>query len=148
MQGLRQSVIRLKGRISAYLLEVAVIKSSPHSIALGFAVGTLIGILPTPGISFITGGIVILMFKSISKISLFAALVLFNPFVNIPFDIASYKLGNYIFQNAPVHEFTIPFLNTVYRFTRRYLVGNAIIAVLMSILSYFMVKKAVVRFKK
>lgn len=38
-----------KEKIMHHFHEALRIKKSPHSIALGFGIGTFIGILPTPG---------------------------------------------------------------------------------------------------
>jgi uncharacterized protein len=127
-------------KVKKYFQTISKIESTPRSIAMGFAIGTFIGIFPTPGFSFFLGILIVMLFKRVNKIALFGALVLFNPLVNIPFDIASFALGDFIFRDALIKVFDIKFLDYAYHFTRRFLVGNIIIASAMSVLNYFIVK--------
>jgi uncharacterized protein len=114
-------------------------KSSPHSIALGFALGTFIGILPTPGISLLLAIIIIFIFKRISKYSLIGAILLWNPLVQSPIYALSYKLGKLIYRNRPIVEYQVTIYKQVYEYTLRYLTGNLILAITISILCYFLV---------
>lgn len=120
-------------------------KTSPHSIALGFSIGTLIGILPTPGFGFFIGLLVVLISEKINKVSLFAAILFWNPIVLTPIYFASYAIGD-LFFGPPVDRFKIEFFNKAYSFSRNYLVGNLILAVSISILSYFIVKWAAAKY--
>lgn len=128
--------------------EVMKTKTSPHSIALGFAIGVLIAILPTPGFSVLLGVLIVLIFKDISKYSLFIALAIFNPIFMIPFYILSYYIGNLLFSTEPVIVFNVVFWDAVYNYTRRYLVGNVIVAVVTSFVSYFVVKYVVKKYEQ
>jgi uncharacterized protein len=128
-------------KFQKYVESVLKIKSSAHSIALGFSIGTLIGIFPTPGISFILGGIVVFLFKKVSKISLFGAILLWNPLVQLPIYWASYALGKILFKGQEIVTYDVSFFSILFAYTRRYLVGNAIIAITLSILSYYIVRK-------
>ncbi|MBA3064624.1 DUF2062 domain-containing protein, partial [Candidatus Woesearchaeota archaeon] len=66
-------------KIKEHLSEIIRIKTSPHSIALGFAIGTFIAILPTLGFTYLIAIIVMLVYAKESKIALFGALLLWNP---------------------------------------------------------------------
>ena len=59
-----------KEKFKKRLEEVLEIKTSPHSIAAGFAIGTFIAILPTFGLGLFIGIILLFIFKRISKISM------------------------------------------------------------------------------
>jgi len=120
-----------------HLYELKTIQSSPHSIAAGFAIGSLISILPTPGFNFILGFLMILIFPRISKISILAALIFWNPIVSIPIYAGSFALGNILFSSAPVVNYNMVFFNHAVNFTRRYLIGNLIIAVSLMPFCYF-----------
>jgi len=50
------------------LREFVGIKKSAHSIALGFAIGTFIGIMPTPGFGVLFALLVVLFYKEVNKI--------------------------------------------------------------------------------
>jgi len=134
--------------LKEHFLEVAKIKKSPHSIALGFAVGTLIAVLPTPGFSIIIGLIVIAVFKNISKIALLAAMIIWNPLVQAPLYFTSFWIGDTLFKDLPIVNYDLTLLEKTYSFARRFLVGNFILAASMSLLSYFGLKFAVDRIKR
>ena len=69
-------VKKFKEKLKHHFQEVLKTKTSPHSIALGFAIGTLIDILPTLGFGFFLGLLVGLIFEKVNKYSLFGAIIL------------------------------------------------------------------------
>jgi len=125
--------------INKYLKELIEIKTSPNSIALGFAIGTFIAILPTFGLGLFLGFLVILIFPKVSKLALIAALLFWNVFILIPLYSFCYKIGNLLFHNQPYIEYNYHFLTTIINFTRRFLVANLILALFLSILCYLIV---------
>ena len=127
-------------KVKAHLLEVLRVKTSPHSIGLGFAIGTFVSVLPTPGLSVLLGFLITLAFPKVSKISLAAALIIWNPLVSLPLSFLSYRVGAWIIGGEPVVRFDVVFLNHAYNLTRRYLVGGAVVAFFSSIVSYFVVR--------
>ena len=56
-------VVKNSKKIREHFSEVIKIKRSPHSIALGFAVGTFLAILPTPGFSILLGLLIVLIYQ-------------------------------------------------------------------------------------
>jgi uncharacterized protein len=131
-----------------YYHELLSIKTSPHSIAIGFAVGTFLSILPTPGLSILVGLFILFIYPRMSKISLFTSYIVWNPFVLGPIYILSYRLGVLISGSAETVKYQIVFFNQLYNFTRIYLVGSLIIALGISLLSYGLVYLAVSRYQK
>ena len=118
--------------------------TSEHSVALGFAIGTFINIvLPIPGINILVALFIFFLFKKVNKFSLFVALVVWNAFTLLPVYYLSYKIGNFLFASTPIAKYNIVILNQIYNFSRRYLIGNVILAFIISPLSYFIVKKIV-----
>lgn len=118
------------------------IKTSPHSIALGFAIGTLIAILPTLGFTYLIATIVMLVDAKESKIALFGALLIWNPFVLFPLYTLSYRLGNFILRGFPA-IYPLQVIGQFRYATLRFLIGNFIIAVLFSVTSYFILRKLI-----
>ncbi len=116
------------------------IKDSPHSIALGFAIGTFINFLPTPGLNIILCFLVVLFYDKVNKYSLFSTILIWNPFVMAPVYFGSYALGDVLFGSAPIVKYNTLIMNTLYEFSRRYLVGNLIIAMTATVIAYFLVK--------
>lgn len=127
-------------KIKNHLKEVLKTKKGENSIALGFAVGTLIAILPTYGFSILLGLLTVLIFKKISKISLFVGLAFWNPLILTPLYMLSYKIGEYLFRNSIAVEYEITLSQQIYNFSARFLAGNLIIAFSFSLISYFLVK--------
>jgi len=126
-------------KLKDHLSEVLKIKTSPKSIASGFAIGVFFGIFPTFGLELIIIPLTILFFKKISKISLGIAYILFNPLITFPIHILSYFIGDKLLSNFPVVLVRWEFLGNVLTYTRRFILGSFIIAVILSLISYFVV---------
>ena len=139
---------RLKQRLKRHFLEVLELKTSTVSIAAGFAVGSLISILPRPGFGVILGTIVVILFKRINKMSTFLALALWNPLTLAPIYALSFKIGYGIFGRAPIVKYKFTILEQVYYYTKRFLVGNIISAICISALCYLLSYIAVEVYKR
>lgn len=123
----------------------------PHAIALGFAIGTCIGILPTGGFGILVALFIMLFFKSLNKIAVFAGLAIWNPLTMIPVYYLSYGIGNWILGvgdneviNTSITNVRTQMLKSAFEFSEKYLVGNIILAVTISLASYFFMRKAVI----
>jgi uncharacterized protein (DUF2062 family) len=123
-------------KLKAYLAELQASRSSDHEIALGFTIGTFISILPTPGFNILLGALVMALYPRINKLAIFGAMAFYNPIVMIPFYWASYALGSAMFSAVPVVLYDVVILDQAYDFTRRYLVGNLIVAMTTTTLTY------------
>jgi uncharacterized protein len=139
---------KLKNKLKNHLKEVLEIKTSPFSIASGFAVGTLIAILPTFGFGVLIGLLVVLIFKKVSKVSLLFAFAIWNPLVQIPIYALSYYIGDIIMGDLPIKTFRFEFLSKFYIFSRRFLVGNLILSLALSIVSFVVVLYLVKFYRK
>ena len=131
---------RFRSKLRKHFREVLKIKKSPHSIAMGFAIGTFLAIMPTPGFSILLGFLVILIFEKVNKFSLLGAMAFWNPITLIPIYYISYHIGNIFIGDAPIVVYRFVLLNQLFRFTRRFLIGNLILAVFFSITFYFLVR--------
>ncbi|MBU0756638.1 MAG: DUF2062 domain-containing protein [Nanoarchaeota archaeon] len=141
-------VKKLKDRIKNHFQQVLRIKTSPHAIAMGFAVGTFINIFPTPGFGMLIGLLVIIIFKKINKIALLLAFAIFNPIFMIPIHYASYLIGDTILNPLPLIEYKVVFFQQVYNLTRRLFIGNIILSIPISTISYFIVKSIVKKYQE
>jgi uncharacterized protein (DUF2062 family) len=133
------SVEQLKARLK----EMLSARSSAHEVALGFTIGTFISILPTPGFNLLLGALVVAVYRHVNKLAVFGAMALYNPLVIIPFYWASYKVGGLIFGLDPVIHYDGVVISEAYDFTRRYLVGNLIVAVITSMVTYPLIREIV-----
>ncbi|MBU2214027.1 MAG: DUF2062 domain-containing protein [Patescibacteria group bacterium] len=134
---------RMATRIRQYLHDVNETKSSQRAIALGFAIGTLIAILPFFGLGIFVALLVVLIYRDVNKLALFGALALWNPVTLIPIYTLSYSIGDMIFGSAPIVEIQLTFFDQVHQFTRRFLLGNVLLAASFSLFGYFFMYKMV-----
>lgn len=67
--------------------------ASPHQIALSFAVGTFIELLPAFGLKTMISLGVLTAFRSLNRLALLAAIALWNSFLLAPIYGVSYSLG-------------------------------------------------------
>lgn len=125
-----------KENLKKHFEEVMRIKASPHSIASGFTIGTAISIFPTFGLGILIGLLVLLIFKKVSKISMFAAFVIWNPLINLSLYGLAYSIGDFLLKGAPITSYGISSLNEVYAYSSRLLAGNLIILTVVIPLSY------------
>lgn len=134
-------------KLKRHFLEVLRTKTSDHSVAMGFAVGSFVAILPTPGVSFLIGIGIIAIFKTINKYALFLAMVVWNIWTLAPIYWASYEIGEAIFGDAEVVTFDIKEWDQVFDYSLRFLVGNLFLSIPISVLSYFLVRSGVRKYK-
>jgi len=120
-------ISQLQWRLSALLNTNA----SAKALASSFAMGTLISVLPTPGLNFLLAAFLLTRFKQLNKAALLAAVGVWNGFVVAPLYALSYQVGGFLFGTAPE------------QLIKGFLVGNLIIAISITAVSYFGVKTAV-----
>ena len=131
---------RLFQKIKHQFSEVIKIEKSPHSIASGFAVGTFIAVLYTPFLNILLALLVMLLYPKINKLSLIGAFIFWNPLFALPVYVTSYKLGELLFADVPLQTFNLVVLDQIYRFSRRFLIGNFILSIALSFVGYFVVR--------
>jgi uncharacterized protein (DUF2062 family) len=141
-------MLNIKEKLKHHFHEVAKSKTSAHAIALGFAIGTAIGLFPTPGFGTLLGVIIALILEKVNKVSIFIAMAIWNPIVCAPFTILSYELGDIILGSRKLITFSSSFLNRFSNLSIKYFLGNIIITVTASVLMYFLVKYAVIIYRK
>lgn len=142
------SVKEIIRRSKHYLKVVVSLRSTPENIALSFAIGTFIAIIPMFGVGILIGLLIAIMFKKLNKIALMLAFVVWNPLFTVPILALSGKIGDILFHGVEVMKYEIDFFNHFFTFTRRFLVGNLILDVILSVSSYFVIKKLFYWYKK
>jgi len=120
---------------------------TPHSIAMGLAIGTLVSLLPTFGFSALLGLLLIFIFPNINRPAIFISLIIWNPLVQIPIYAASFQLGSLLFSDAPLVKYDIEILNQIYSFTQRFLIAHLIIVSGITGMTY-VVTRLVLTYKK
>lgn len=147
MNYLRRYFKKLRYKTKRHFIEVLQSKTSDKSIAWGFAIGTFIAILPTPGFSILLGFLMIAIFKKINKIAVLISMAVWNGITVIPIYWASIKLGNLLFGKSPVIYVQFELLNQLISYTLRFLFGNLIITIPISILSFYVALLITKRFR-
>ncbi|MBN2454660.1 DUF2062 domain-containing protein [Candidatus Woesearchaeota archaeon] len=139
---------KLGEKTKKHLHEAFSTESSAHSIALGFAIGTFVGIFPTPGFGVVLGFLIAFLYKKVNKLAVLAALALWNPLVLSSLYTLGYQIGDIIMGPLPVVEYEVTFLENAYHFSMRLLLGATMIASVFSVVGYFVVKKMVLAYRK
>lgn len=128
-------------KIKRYLKQLVKIETSPHLIALGFAIGTFIAIIPSFGIDIPLAIFISLIFPKINKVTLFASFMVWNPLIVIPLYGLGYKIGYLVFGDVTPIKFNIIIIESIYEHSIRFITGISIISAVLAVISYFVVKK-------
>ena len=135
-------------RVHAELKRAFADDHTPREVAGSFAVGVFITMLPTLGTGLLLFVVLVALFKSISKIALFASVIVFNPVVKWGVYAASFTLGTLLL--GPVEGVTMAdvSLSAGPEIVVRLLVGNLILAVVATVLGYVVVFRLVVSYRE
>lgn len=134
--------IRLRG----WIRKIFHLRSDPHQIALGFALGAFIGVFPTFGLGFIVISLIAVVLK-FNVPAAFLGTAIANPFLGPFWMFASYKVGKLImdfFDSKKEIEAAAGFLTKLFHSGLDYIVGNLLISIIAGVISYFIVLKLVV----
>lgn len=121
------------------------INDTPHKIAAGFALGAFIGIFPTFG----AGGVLAAALSTLLKYNFVSAVagafIIMNPVTTPVFWFLSAFAGSLIF-NVDAHALIEAIksgavFNSLGKYLIVYLAGSSIISLVVSFLSYFILKK-------
>ena len=113
-------------------------ETSAQNQAMGFALGTFISLLPTPGVNMALTLLLASWFR-LHKATVLLSLAIWNVFVTAPFFALSYRLGNWLFPAPATVSATAQWQAQVISFVQGFLVGNLIIAGLVTAVSYTIV---------
>lgn len=144
----------LKGRLAAYrsrvrsALEAAFNEShTPHEIGLSFAVGIFITTLPTLGLGYGVFVILAYFFSWVNKLALIAAAIVLNPATKPFVHAVSYQVSGLFFSPQTIKPFDIVLLDAAVNVVRRILIGNLVIAMVLSIVSYLLVRQLTIGYR-
>ena len=146
----RQRVEEVLTEVKDRLITAFVEKHSSHEVAFSFSLGVFITALPSLGTGLIVFVILGFLFDRISKIALFASVVVLNPVVKWGVYAASYSLGRFILGPAPGVSFTTAdiSLSAGPDILARLWLGNLILATLFSIIGYALALRIVNEFRR
>jgi uncharacterized protein (DUF2062 family) len=158
----KHSIFNLKAQAKEIFHTVVNLDDTPENIALGFAIGTFVGLLPIMGIQMTVVFLLVLPFKRVNKPSAVAAVWISNPLTVIPIYFFIYWIGSFFYGTSQKLSFTvwadkfnnILKMNGFVEQTKGFLalgsdifipmfIGGTIIGLLSMFPAYFLMKKAV-----
>ena len=126
---------KIKQWIAHFIQRLVNENSTPHSVALGFTLGTFIAILPTPGFGAFLALSLTLVFKNINRLAVVVSIAIWNPLLLVPFYYVCYLLGSILLER-PIQLEELSLYQLLYQYTNAFLLGNIILACTMSVVSY------------
>lgn len=121
--------------------------NSPREIASSFALGTFVTMLPTLGVGLLVFVVIVYVSSWVSKIALFASVLVFNPVVKWGVYAASFGLGVLLLGPVEGVSMTDVSISAGPEIVARLLIGNLILAVLATIGSYVVVHRLAIRYE-
>lgn len=139
-----------RGRLGAYRLRIKTeLESSfrethsPREVAGSFSLGIFITALPTLGTGLVLFVVLAILFDRISKIALFASVLVLNPVLKWGVYASSFWLGSLILGPVPGVDLWSLSYSMGPAILTRLLLGNVILAVVFALVSYVVVLKLV-----
>jgi uncharacterized protein (DUF2062 family) len=140
----RQRLVEVREEIHEALSE----QHTPREVAYSFALGVFITALPTLGTGVLAFFAIAYLFENISKISLFASVIVLNPVAKWGVYGTSFWLGSSIL--GPVSGVTraeVSF-SAAPDIVTRLLIGNLILAVVFTVVAYFGAYRLTVEYRR
>lgn len=146
----RQRVERVLEEVKERLITAFVEKHTSHEVSFSFGLGVFITALPSLGTGLVVFVVLAFLFDRLSKIALFASVVVLNPVVKWGVYGASYSLGRFILGPAPGVSFSSAdvSLSAGPDILARLWLGNLILAAIFSIAGYFLALRIVNEFRR
>lgn len=133
---IRDRLARYRDRVRRSLLAAFREEHTPHEIALSFAIGIFITAMPSGGLGIGLFFLFVYWWSWVSKPAIFASVVVLNPVIKPVVYLASYKVGAFLFGTEPIVPSTHSSLETIISVIQLLLIGNLIIALVLSAVSY------------
>lgn len=146
----RQRVTDTLEEVKDRLITAFVEKHSSHEVAFSYALGVFITALPSLGTGLLVFIVLAFLFDRISKIALFASVVVLNPVVKWGVYGASYSLGRWILGPVPGVTFSQAdiSLSAGPDILVRLWLGNLILATIFAVIGYFVALRVVNEFRR
>lgn len=144
---LRSRLDRWAERVRTELRRAFADEYSSVEVSRSFAIGVFITMLPTLGTGVLMFFLIAWLFERVSKIALFASVLVFNPAVKWGVYGASFTLGTVLLGPVEGATPTAPTLSAANDVVIRLVVGNLILAVAAAVPSYFVCHRVVKAFR-
>lgn len=123
---------RVKKRLRTAFLE----DHSPHQVAVSFGVGMFVTALPTLGTGLLVFIVLAYFFEELSKVALFASVLVLSPPVKWGVYASSYWLGERLLGPLPAVTFDGLSLSIGVDVLTRLWAGNLVLAVVFAVVGY------------
>jgi uncharacterized protein (DUF2062 family) len=129
---------RVRNQLRDRLVAAFVEEYTPREVAFSFSLGVFITALPSLGTGVLAFFILAYLFDRLSKIALFASVIVLNPAVKWGVYGASYSLGRFLLGPAPGVSFESisPSLSLGVDVLARLWLGNLILATAFALVAY------------
>jgi len=132
----RRRVSRIREQVTERLVTAFVEKHTPREVAFSFSLGVFITALPTLGTGVLAFFLLAYLFERLSKIALFASVVVLNPVVKWGVYGTSYSLGRVLLGPVPGASFETVSLSLGRDVLVRLWLGNLILATVFAVIAY------------
>lgn len=144
---LRRRVRRLLAKVRREIHDALRETHTPRQVAASFALGVFITALPTLGTGVLMFFVIAYLFSNVSRIALFASVIVLNPVAKWGVYGASFWLGREILGPTSVTVETLS-LSAGPEIVERLLVGNLIIAVAFTGIAYVLGYRFTVEYRR
>lgn len=138
---IRNRLARYRNRVRQELTSAFQEKHTPHEVGLSFSIGIFVTAMPTGGLGIGLLAGLAAWWSWISKPGIIASIAVLNPFVKPAVYVASYQTGGVLLGTRSLYSSppSASLTETAGIAIRQLLIGNLVIAALLSILSYVLV---------
>lgn len=145
---LRRRVRRLLREVRQEIHDALRETHTPRQVAASFALGVFITALPTLGTGVLVFFLIAYLFTNISRIALFASVIVLNPIVKWGVYGTSFWLGSELL--GPVSGITVEEISISAgpQIVERLLVGNIILALVFTVTGYFLAYRLTVEYRR
>lgn len=144
----RGRLARTASRVRAELRAAFLEDYTPQQVAVSFTLGVFITALPTLGVGFALFVVLSYFFRQLSKIALFASVIILNPPVKWGVYTSSFWLGNQLLGPIPNVTLDTISLSLGPDVLARLWLGNLILAVIFSAIAYVASIRLVAKFQQ
>jgi len=160
------SLFDLKGQFLEIWNKLIHLNASPHSIALGLAIGIFVGFLPIMGVQMVVVLFVAFPFRKANKVAAVSGVWITNPLTVIPIYMFIYWMGTFFYPKDGVLNYTVfsdkftSILNegSFIDKTREFFslgtdifvpmfIGGAVVGVIGAVITYFLTKSFVTAYR-
>jgi len=145
---LRQQVGRVRERVSSRLESAFVEEHSPRQVAASFGIGMFVTALPTLGVGVLVFVVLAYLFEQLSKIALFASVLVLSPPVKWGVYATSFWLGNTLLGPLPRVGFDGEIAGAGVDVLARLWLGNFLLAVVFGAAGYVVALRLVAGFRR